>query len=338
MSIEEIPLSEQQAVEAAPLAQRQRGLWRDALRETFRKRSAKVGAAILALLVFIALFAPLIAPYGEREVLIDTEGLRPRSEPCIHLSAGWIPDVPVLSTAESFLEDNGFSCPSDEPQHIMGLDGNGRDFFSRVLYGARISLMAGVGAVTFAVVVGTLLGLIAGFFGGRLDNGIMRVMDVMLAFPALLLAIAIVTARGPGLFNAVIAVTVVTIPVYARVIRSRVLSVREQDFVSADRALGVGNLRILSHRVLPNSLTPLVVQATLGVATAVLELAALSFVGLGGDPDQAEWGRMIALERNQLFSHPHLVFWPGVMIMLNVLAFNLIGDGLRDALDPRLNK
>jgi peptide/nickel transport system permease protein len=338
MAIEEIPLSEQQAAEPAPLAQPQRGLWRDAVRQTFRKRSAIVGAAILALLLLIAVFAPLIAPYGEREVLLDTEGLRPRSEPCVHVSVDWIPDVPVLRTAESFLESNGFSCPSDEPQHLMGLDGNGRDFFSRVLYGARVSLLAGVGAVTFAVVVGTVLGLIAGFFGGRLDNGIMRVMDVMLAFPALLLAIAIVTARGPGLFNAVIAVTVVTIPVYARVIRSRAISVREQDFVSADRALGVSNLRILAHRVLPNSLTPLVVQATLGVATAVLELAALSFVGLGGDPDTAEWGRMIALERNQLFSHPHLVFWPGVMIMLNVLAFNLIGDGLRDALDPRLNK
>ena len=153
-----------------------------------------------------------------------------------------------------------------------------------------------------------------------------------------ILAIAIVTARGPGLFNAVLAVSVVTIPVYARVIRSRVLSVREQDFVAADRALGVSGPRILSHRVLPNSLTPLVVQATLGIATAVLELAALSFVGLGGDPDTAEWGRMLALERNQLFTSPHLIFYPGLMIMLNVLAFNLIGDGLRDALDPRLNK
>ena len=185
--------------------------------------------------------------------------------------------------------------------------------------------------MSFAVVCGTILGLVAGFFGGRIDNVVMRVMDVLLAFPALLLAIAIVTARGPGLFNAVLAVSVVTIPVYARVIRSRVLSVREQDFVAADRALGVSNARILVHRVLPNSLTPLVVQATLGMATAVLELAALSFFGLAGDPDTAEWGRMLSLERNQLFTSPHLVFYPGLMIMLNVLAFNLIGDGLRDA-------
>ena len=338
MAIEEIPLSEQQAAEAPLPTRRERGLWRDAFRETLRKRSAKVGVAILGLLVFIAVFAPLLAPYGEREVLIASEGLRPRAEPCIHLSVSWIPDVPVLRQAESFLESNGFSCPSDRPQHLMGLDGNARDVFSRILYGARVSLVAGVGAVAFAVVFGTVLGLVSGFLGGRTDNAIMRVMDVLLAFPALLLAIAIVTARGPGLFNAVLAVSVVTIPVYARVVRSRVLSVREQDFVAADRALGVSNLRILSHRVLPNSLTPLVVQATLGVATAVLELAALSFLGLGGDPDTAEWGRMLALERNQLFTSPHLVFYPGLMIMLNVLAFNLIGDGLRDALDPRLNK
>lgn len=340
MTIEEIPLSEQQAARITPGAERERerGLWRDASRETLRKKSAIVGVAILTLLVFMAVFAPLIAPYGEREVLIETEGLQTRAEPCIHVSVNWIPDVVGFRQVERFLEVNGFSCASDEPQHLMGLDGNGRDFFSRVIYGARISLVAGAAAVSFAVILGTVIGLLSGFFGGWLDNVVMRVMDVLLAFPALLLAIAIVTARGSGLFNAITAVSIVTIPVYARVVRSRVLSVREQDFVHADRALGVSTLRIITHRVLPNSLTPLVVQATLGVATAVLELAALSFVGLGGDPDQAEWGRMLALERNQLFTSPHLVFYPGVMIMLNVLAFNLIGDGLRDALDPRLNR
>ena len=338
MTIEEIPLSEQQAAETPTPTQRQHGLWRDAVRETLRRKSARVGVVILGLLVAIAVFAPLLAPYGEREVLIESEGLRPRTEPCIHVSMNWIPDVPVLRQVERFLEVNGFSCTGGQPQHLMGLDGNGRDEFSRILYGARVSLLAGVVAVSFAVVIGTVLGLVAGFFGGWLDNAVMRVMDVFLAFPALLLAIAIVTARGPGLFNAVIAVSVVTIPVYARVVRSRALSIREQDFVTADRALGVSNLRILIHRVLPNSVTPLVVQGTLGIATAVLELAALSFVGLGGDPDQAEWGRMLALERNQVFTSPHLVFYPGVMIMLNVLAFNLIGDGLRDALDPRLHR
>jgi peptide/nickel transport system permease protein len=338
VAIEELPLVQEQVTVEPPPTQRERGLWRDAFRQTLRKRSAKVGFAILLVLVFIAVFAPVLAPYGEREVLIESEGLRPRAEPCIHVSVAWIPNVPVLGTVESFLESNGFSCPSDQPQHLMGLDGNARDAFSRILYGARVSLLASVSAVAFAVVTGTVIGLIAGYVGGRTDNAMMRIMDVLLAFPALLLAIAIVTARGPGLFNAVIAVTVVTIPIYARVVRSRVLSVREQDFVAADRALGVSNARILIHRVLPNSLTPLVVQATLGIATVVLELAALSFFGLGADPDVAEWGRMLSLERNQLFTSPHLVFYPGLMIMLNVLAFNLIGDGLRDALDPRLNR
>ena len=335
MAIEEIPVSEGQAV-LVPM--RERGLWRDAFRETLRKKSAAAGAVILGLLVLVAVLAPLLAPYGEREVLIETEGLRPRTEPCIHVSVNWIPNVPVLRTAESFLEANGFSCSSDQPQHLMGLDGNGRDVFSRVLYGTRVSLGAGFAAVSFALIFGTIIGLVSGFFGGWLDNSVMRLMDVLLAFPALLLAIAIVTARGPGLFNAVIAVSAVTIPVYARVVRSRVLSVRELDFVTADRALGVSNFRILYHRILPNSLTPLVVQATLGIATAVLELAALSFIGLGGDPDTAEWGRMLALERNQVFTAPHLIFYPGLMIMLNVLGFNLVGDGLRDALDPRLNR
>jgi peptide/nickel transport system permease protein len=310
---------------------RARGLWRDAFRETARKKSAIVGLVILGLLVIMAIFAPVIAPYGPREVLLDTEDVHPRDPPCIHL----------------------FGCPEDQPQHILGIDNSGRDAFSRVVYGARISLIAGFVAVSFAVIVGTLLGLIAGFFGRWSDTAIMRVMDVFLAFPALLLAIALVTAlqaagdKFPvlaevgerfGVFYAIIAISVVTIPIYARLVRSSVLSIREQDFVTADRALGVSSGRLLRHRVLPNALTPLVVQATLSIATAVLELAALSFVGLGGDPSTPEWGRMISAERNAIFTAPWLVLAPGIMIMFNVLAFNLIGDGLRDALDPRLNR
>jgi peptide/nickel transport system permease protein len=312
MAIEEIALTEETG--ASPVL-RSRGLWRDAARATVRKKSAFVGLLVLVFLVFLAVFAPLVAPYDPQDVLFGDDTAR-RDPPCVHL----------------------LGCDDAKPQHVMGIDGNGRDEFSRIVYGARVSMLAGVVAVSFAVVIGTVLGLLAGFFGGWLDNVLMRSMDVLLAFPALLLAIAIVTVLGAGLFNAVIAVSVVTIPVYARVVRASVLSVREQDFVTADRALGVSSARILLHRVLPNSLTPLVVQATLGIATAVLEIAALSFLGLGGDPDQAEWGRMLSLERNQVFTAPHLVFFPGAFIMLNVLAFNLIGDGLRDALDPRLNK
>jgi peptide/nickel transport system permease protein len=291
------------------------GLWRDAFRELRRKRSAVVGSVMLAMLFFVAIFAPLLAPYDPTEVLFG-EGVSPRDPPCIHL----------------------LGCDEDQPQHILGIDGNGRDFFSRIVHGARISILAGFGAVAFAVAIGTLIGLVAGFFGGAVDNALMRVMDVLLAFPALLLAIAVVTVLGPGLINAILAISIVTIPAYARVTRSSVLSVREQDFVAADRALGVTPMRLLWHRILPNSLTPLVVQATLGVATAVLEIAALSFLGLGVQPPAAEWGSMLAAERNQVFTAPHLVFFPGLLIMWNVLAFNLLGDGLRDALDPRLNR
>jgi ABC-type dipeptide/oligopeptide/nickel transport system permease subunit len=204
--------------------------------------------AMLSVLVFAAIFAPLLAPYGPNEVLLG-QGATPRSDPCIHV-LGW--------------------CADDEPQHILGLDGNGRDVFSRILFGARVSLAAGVGAVMFSMIIGTFIGLITGYFGKWLDNVLMRFMDVLLAFPALLLAIFIVTVFGPGLFNAILAIAIVTIPVYARVVRSSVLSVREADFVKADIALGVSTPRLIWHRILPNSLTPLVVQSTLGVATAVL--------------------------------------------------------------------
>jgi ABC-type dipeptide/oligopeptide/nickel transport system permease subunit len=217
----------------------------------------------------------------------------------------------------------------------MGLDENGRDEFSRLVFGARISLLAGAAAVVLAVVVGTIIGLVAGFFGGRLDNVLMRCMDVLLSFPSLLLAILIVTVLGRGLINSVLAIAIVSVPAYARVVRGQVLSVREQDFITADRALGVRSGRLLRHRVFPNTLTPLIVQATLGFATAVLEIAALGFLGLGVQPPDAEWGTMISAAYRNIFNSPHLVFWPGLMIFINVLAFNLLGDALRDALDPR---
>jgi peptide/nickel transport system permease protein len=293
-----------------------RGLWGNAFRQLLRKKSAVVGMVMLGILLFVAIFAPLLAPYDPNEVLLG-QGVTPREDPCVHLF-NW--------------------CDDDAPQHLLGTDGNGRDELSRVIFGARVSLLAGVGSVAAAVVMGTIIGLIAGFYGRWVDNVLMRLMDVLLAFPALLLAIFIVTVFGPGLFNAILAISVVTVPVYARVVRSTVLTVREADFVKADIALGVSTPRLIWHRVLPNSLTPLVVQATLGVATAVLEIAALSFLGLGVQPPTAEWGSMLAAERNQVFTAPHLVFFPGLLIMWNVLAFNLLGDGLRDALDPRLNR
>ena len=291
-------------------------LWRDALRHLFHKRSAIVGMIILGSLLFVAIFAPLLAPYDPNQVLIGIEKVKKRTPPCIHL----------------------LGCPADQPQHIMGVDGNVRDLFSRVLYGARVSLFIGFSTVGFAIVIGTILGAIAGYAGSWADNIIMRLMDVLMAFPALLLAIAIVTVLGPGLNNALLAIGIVSIPHYARVMRASVLSIKEQDFVTADRALGVSSERILFHRILPNALTPLIVRGTLGIATAILDAAALSFLGLGAQPPMAEWGSMLGAERNQVFTAPHLVFFPGVAIMLTVLGFNLLGDGLRDALDPRLNR
>lgn len=292
-------------------------LWNITMRRLFRRKSAIIGMVILGILVFIALTAQWLAPYDPILSMLDVDppqSLPKRSAPCIHL----------------------FGCPKDQPQHVLGTDGNIRDEFSRVLYGARLSLIVGIATVTFAIIIGTVLGALSGYLGGWVDNTIMRVMDVLLAFPSLLLAIAIVTVLGPGLINALLAIGIVSIPAYARVVRSSVLSVREMDFVSASRALGGDMTQILFRRILPNALTPLIVQGTLGIATAILDAAALSFLGLGAQPPTPEWGSMLGAERNQVFTAPHLVFFPGIAIALTVLSFNLLGDGLRDALDPRL--
>jgi ABC-type dipeptide/oligopeptide/nickel transport system permease subunit len=229
-------------------------------------------------------------------------------------------------------------CPPEQPQHLFGIDGNSRDFFSRVLYGARFSLVIGFVSVGFAIVVGTLLGAVSGYVGGWFDTIVMRVMDVLLAFPYLLLAIAVVAVLGPGLMNALLAISIVSIPGYARIARASVLAVKEMDYVTADRALGVSSVRILFRRILPNAMTPLIVQGTLGIGTAIVEAAALSFLGLGAQPPTPEWGIMLGQERNNIFNAPHLLFIPGFAITLTVLGFNLLGDGLRDALDPRLNR
>jgi ABC-type dipeptide/oligopeptide/nickel transport system permease subunit len=213
-----------------------------------------------------------------------------------------------------------------------------RDEFSRVIFGTRVSLFIGFTTIGFAILIGTLLGAIAGYFGGAVDNIIMRILDVLMAFPSLLLAIAIVSVLGPGLENALVAIGIVTIPVYARVVRGSVLSVKENTYVSASRAMGASPWHILLKRIMPNVLPPLIVQGTLGIGTAILDAAALSFLGLGAQPPLAEWGTMLGVERNQVFTAPHLVFFPGIAIMITVLAFNLMGDGLRDAIDPRLGQ
>lgn len=292
-------------------------LRRDTLRNILRQRVAVVGITILTFLVLVAIFAPFIAPYDPIVSMLDLGQPGSRgSSPCIHL----------------------LGCPTDQPQYLMGLDSNLRDEFSRVVFGARVSLLIGFVTVGFAIVIGTAIGAVAGFAGGVVDNVLMRIMDVMLSFPSLILAIAIVTVLGGGVINGMLAIGIVSIPIYARVMRASVLSVRETDFVTASRALGESSRGILTRRILPNAMTPLIVQGTLGIGGAILEVAALSFVGVGAQPPLAEWGAMIANDRNLFFSAPHLIFFPGVAITLSVLAFNLIGDGLRDALDPRLNR
>jgi peptide/nickel transport system permease protein len=295
---------------------------RSLLRRVLSERSAVIGLILLAFLFGLALFADVIATHPPNDSMIGVEeGIRPRSAPCIHF----------------------LGCPADQPQHFFGTDGNVRDEYSRVVYGARTSLFVGFVTVFVAIVIGTVVGAIAGFLGGITDNVLMRLMDVLLAFPALLLALVIVTALEQftligRLEKAMIAVAIVAIPIYARVMRSSVLTVREQDYITAAQALGASRFSILIRRVVPNAITPLIVQATLGIGTAVLEVAALSFLGLAAQPPLAEWGTMIGLERNQIFSAPWLIIAPGVALTLTGLGFNLLGDGLRDALDPRLSK
>ena len=315
-------LLRQKAVEPGILRPaRSATLWRNATRHLMRNRSGQVGLLIIGILLIVAIFAPIIATHDP--ITFTDPSNHVRSGPCIHL----------------------LGCPSDQPQHIFGLDGNGRDLFSRVVHATRVSLFIGIATVTFAIVVGTLIGALSGYVGGWLDNVLMRLMDVLLAFPSLLLAIALVAVLRPlivqglsPLLPALFAIGFVGIPIYARIVRASVLSIRELDYVTADKALGVPASRTLFRTILPNALTPLIVQGTLGIASGILDAAALGFLGLGQQPPHPEWGTMLGVERNSVFNAPHLLIFPGLAIMVTVLAFNLLGDGLRDALDPRLNR
>jgi len=274
--------------------------WKEAWRSFKKNKIALVGMGIVIFFILIALFAPLIAPYDFKE-----------------------PDYSARLQA-----------PSKE--HIFGTDDFGRDIFSRVIYGARISLWVGFFSVLGSVIVGSLLGIIAGYYGRWVDTIISRIFDIMLAFPSILLAIGIVAVLGPSLENALIAIAVINIPNFGRLIRSRVLSIKQEEYIMAARAIGMSDARILFHHILPNSMAPIIVQGTLAIATAIIEAAALGFLGLGAQPPNPEWGKMLADSKEYLVQAPWTMVFPGLAIMLTVLGFNLMGDGLRDALDPRM--
>ncbi len=286
------------------VGRKQTSLWRDAGRRIARHRGARVGFVFIGVLLLLALFADVLGVADPNTTFL-TETLRPP------LTGG----------------------------HLMGTDDLGRDVFTRVMYGARTSLRVGVVAVGIAVAFGSLIGFTAGFFGRWWDALAMRLMDVVLSFPTILLAIAIVALRGPGIFNTMLAIGVVAIPAYARITRASALTLRGQEFVTAARSTGVPEPRILIRHIVPNSLSPLIVQATLGIATAILNAAALGFLGLGAQPPDVEWGAMLVDSVRYLFQGSWwALMFPGFAIMLTVIGFNLIGDGLRDALDVRIRE
>jgi peptide/nickel transport system permease protein len=274
--------------------------WREAWKNFKKNKGALVGTGIVLFFIIIAILAPLLSPYGISEQQLSNRNAAPSSE------------------------------------HWFGTDDFGRDIFSRVLYGSRISLWVGFVSVLGSMALGSFLGIIAGYYGRWIDTVISRIFDIMLAFPSILLAIAVVAVLGPSLQNALIAIAIINIPKFGRLIRSKVLSVNQEEYIMAAKAIGMKDIRILFHHVLPNSLAPVIVQGSLAIATAIIEAAALGFLGMGAQPPQPEWGKMLADSRQYIIQAPWTVFFPGIAIMLTVLGFNLMGDGLRDALDPRM--
>lgn len=283
---------------------KKRSQWREVWRMLKKNKMALVGLGILVILVLLALFADVIADY---DTVVIKQNLA-----------------------------NRLKGPSAE--HWLGTDEFGRDIFARLVHGARVSLKVGIIAVGISIILGGILGALAGFYGGRIDNIIMRIMDVFLAVPSILLAIAIVSALGPSIINLMVAISISSVPRYARIVRASVLSIRDQEFVEAARAIGANNTRIIFRHIIPNSLAPVIVQGTLGVASAILSTAGLSFIGLGIQPPAPEWGSMLSGGRQYLRYAWWVTTFPGVAIMITILSLNLLGDGLRDALDPRLKQ
>jgi ABC-type dipeptide/oligopeptide/nickel transport system permease subunit len=283
------------------------GLWREAWRRLRRNPGAIAGFILVGTFVVVAIFAPLIAPSNPR-----------------------VPDLVQLAR-------HPICCPGPSWHHLFGVDQLGRDEFSRIVYGARYSLIVGLVAVSVGLSAGLVLGAIAGYIGGFVDSVVMRCMDIMLAIPGLLMAIGIVAALGPGLWQIMVAIGIVNVPIFARLLRGSVLAQKDNDFVLAARAIGVRRRVILFSHILPNAIAPVIVQGTLAMATAIIDVAGLGFLGLGpSDPSTPEWGTMLTEVERYFQSAVHLAIFPGVAIVVSVLGFNLIGDGLREALDPKL--
>lgn len=241
-------------------------------------------------------------------------------------------------TNDAITHHMGERLLSPSTDHIFGTDQYGRDVFARILYGARISLSMGLASVAFSLAIGAVIGAAAGYYGGRIDNILMRIMDVFLAIPGIVMAISVVAALGEGMINLLIAMSVSRIPQFARIVRSSILSIKGQDFIEAAKSCGTSDCRIILRHILPNAMGPIIVQATLNIASAILGIAALSFIGLGIEPPIPEWGSMLSDAKSQMRYYPYLIIIPGISIILAVLALNLIGDGLRDAMDPRTKK
>ncbi|MGG5255291.1 nickel transporter permease [Neobacillus sp. SM06] len=276
--------------------------WKEAWQSFYQNKLAVIGLGIVLFFIVLAFIAPIAAPFSYKD----------------------------QNLAERLMPPSG--------KHFFGTDDFGRDIFSRVLYGARLSLWVGFFSVLGSVILGTLFGIVAGYYGRWVDTIISRIFDIMLAFPSILLAIAVVAILGPSLQNALIAIAVINIPNFGRLVRSKVLSVKQEEYIMAARAVGMRDTRILFHHILPNSISPVIVQATLAIATAIIEAAALGFLGLGAQAPTPEWGKMLSDSKQYLVQAPWTLFFPGVAIMLTVLGFNLMGDGLRDVLDPKLKQ
>lgn len=277
------------------------GPWKEAWRGFRKNKVALVGTFIVFFFIVVALIGPFLVPQG-----ID----------------------------EQSMTKHRLLAPSS--QFWFGTDDFGRDIFSRIVHGARISLWVGFSSVIGSVIIGSILGIVAGYYGKWVDMIISRIFDILLAFPSILLAIAVVSVLGPSLQNALIAIAIINIPNFGRLIRSKVLSIKEEEYITSAKAIGMKDFRILFSHILPNSMAPVIVAGTLAIASAIIEAAALGFLGLGAQAPTPEWGKMLADARNHLRTAPWTMIFPGLAIMLTVLGFNLMGDGLRDALDPRM--